>query len=77
MQNAGVINNSNTIYGVGYGYNWLIGSGSFNTNNTNATVGGIAGINGLMRDHVNYNIVIWLGVNDLSNVENYYQNIMS
>ena len=73
MQNAGVINNSNTIYGVGYGYNWLIGSGSFNTNNTNATVGGIAGINGLMRDHVNYNIVIWLGVNDLSNVENYYQ----
>ena len=73
IQNAGVINSSNTIYGVAYGYNWLIGNGSFSSSNTNATSGGIHGINSLMRDNASYNIVIWLGVNDLGNVENYYQ----
>lgn len=73
MQNAGVINSGNTIYGVGYGYNWLVGSGTFNSSNTNATIGGINGINGLIRDNTSYNIVIWLGVNDLGNVDAYYQ----
>ena len=73
MQNAGVINSGNTIYGVGYGYNWLIGSGTFSSNNTNATIGGINGINGLIRDNTSYNIVMWLGVNDLGNVDAYYQ----
>ena len=72
MQIAGVINDRNTIYGVGLGYNWLIGNGTFGSN-TNSTTGGINGINGLMRDNASYNIVIWLGVNDLGNVESYYQ----
>lgn len=73
MLNAGVINSGNTIYGVGYGYNWLVGSGSFDIDSTNAIDGGISGINNLMRDRASYNIVIWLGINDLANVSNYYQ----
>ena len=73
MQNAGVINSGNTIYGVGYGYNWLVGNGDFSSSNTNATNGGIDGINDLMRDNASYNIVIWLGVNDLGNVNLYYE----
>ena len=77
MQNAGVINSSNTIYGVGYGYNWLIGSGDFSSSNTNATNGGINGINSLMRENASYNIVIWLGVNDLGNAEAYFQEYQS
>ena len=64
--NAGLINASNTVYGVGYGYNWLVGNGSFSNSYTNSTVGGIKGINGLMRENASYNIVIWLGVNDYS-----------
>ena len=56
----------------GLGYNWLIGNGTFGSN-TNSTTGGINGINGLMRDNASYNIVIWLGVNDLGNVESYSQ----
>ena len=71
MQNAGVINERNTIYGVGLGYEWLAGNGTFD--NTNSSSGGIHGINNLMRDNTSYNIVIWLGVNDLGNVESYYQ----
>ena len=73
MQNAGVINSSNTIYGVSYGYDWLVGNGTFSSGNTNSMTGGIQGINNLMRDNADYNIVIWLGVNDLGNAEAYYQ----
>lgn len=71
MQLAGVVNNSNSIYGVGYGYNWLVGDGNF-TGDTNSTSGGLAGIRSLMDSNTNYNIVIWLGVNDLYNVNNYF-----
>ena len=73
MQNAGVINSGNTIYGIGYGYDWLVGSGEFSNSDTNATNGGINGINDLMRDTASYNIVIWLGVNDLGNAEAYFE----
>ncbi len=73
MQNTGVINNSNTIYGIGYGYSWLVGSGSFNSTYTNATNGGINGISNLFKDNTSYNIIIWLGVNDLGNVNAYYE----
>lgn len=73
MQNSGVINSGNTIYGIGYGYDWLVGNGSFSSSYTNATTGGIQGINSLMRDQASYNIVIWLGGYDLENVNQYYQ----
>lgn len=71
MQNAGVINDNNSVYGTGYGYNWLVGNGTF-TGDTNSPSGGVAGINALMNDNTSYNIVIWLGVNDYENVNNYY-----
>ena len=70
---AGVTNSNNTIYGVGYGYNWLVGTGTFSGANTNSASGGVAGINSLMRENTSYNIVIWLGVNDLGNVNLYYE----
>jgi len=73
IQNTGVINENNTVYGVGYGYDWFVGSGSYNEANTNAVSGAITGANAKMRNNVSYNIVIWLGVNDLQNVNSYYQ----
>ncbi len=73
MQNSGVINSGNTIYGIGYGYDWLIGNGTFASSYTNATSGGVSGIHSLMRDQASYNIVIWLGTYDLENVSQYYQ----
>ncbi|MCM1052965.1 MAG: phage tail tip lysozyme [Ruminococcus sp.] len=68
-----VINNSNTVYGSGYGYNWLVGSGSFDSGKTNAVDGGINGINAKIISGKKYNIVIWLGVNDLGNASNYVE----
>ena len=63
---------SNTIYGNSCGYQWLIGSGSFSSSKTNSTSGGIAGVNSKIISGKNYNIVIWLGINDLYNLNNYY-----
>ncbi len=61
---SGVINDANTVYGVGYGYNWLIGNGNFSSNKTNALNGGIMGIESKMQGNASYDVVIWLGVND-------------
>lgn len=71
---SGVINDDNTVYGIGYGYNWLIGNGSFSTEKTNALNGAINGLNAKMADGKSYNIVIWLGVNDYkgNNAETYF-----
>lgn len=63
---AGSINETNSVYGSGYGYDWLIGDGTFDGSFTNATDGAINGINNKIVEGKNYNIVIWLGVNDLS-----------
>lgn len=70
--NTGVINDNNTVYGVGYGYNWLVGSSGF-TGTTNASNGGINGINSKITAGKNYNIIIWLGVNDLGNANSYLE----
>lgn len=70
--NTGVINDNNTVYGVGYGYNWLVGSSGFN-GTTNASNGGINGVNSKLTTGRNYNIIIWLGVNDLGNANNYLE----
>ncbi len=70
---SNVISENNTVYGSGLGYNWFIGNGSFSSAYTNAVSGGINGINAKMVDGKSYNIVIWLGVNDISNIDNYYQ----
>lgn len=67
-----VINESNTVYGVGYGYNWLVGSSGF-TGTTNASNGGINAINEKITSGKLYNIIIWLGVNDLGNVNSYLE----
>lgn len=74
MQIAGLVNKDNTVYGSGYGYNWLIGNGNFDSSKTNATEGAIAGINSKMDSTGQYNIIIWLGVNDYSSVgaQKYY-----
>lgn len=63
---AGLLSKNNTVYGSGYGYDWFIGDGNFDSNNTNAQEGAINGISSKMRNNANYNIVIWLGVNDYS-----------
>lgn len=75
MQIAGVINSSNSVYGVGYGYNWFVGDGDFTTDKTNATAGGINGINSKMTSGKKYNIFIWLGVNDYAgnNANKYFE----
>jgi len=70
--NTGVINESNTVYGVGYGYNWLVGDSGFN-GTTNASNGGINAINSKIVSGKLYNIIIWLGVNDLDNDNSYLE----
>lgn len=72
--NAGYINNTNTVYGVGYGYNWFVGNETVESSKTNAASGAISGIQSKMKDGASYNIVIWLGINDLGTGANtYYQ----
>lgn len=63
---AGVVNEKNAAYGVGYGYNWFVGDGNFDSSFTNSMSGGISAINDKIISGKNYNIIIWLGINDLS-----------
>ena len=62
---SGVVNESNAVYGVGYGYNWFVGDGTFDSSYTNSISGGISGINDKIIKDKNYNIIVWLGINDL------------
>ena len=64
IMNSNLINESNTVYGIGYGYNWLVGNGTFDSGYTNAINGAIEGLNQKMQDKTSYNIIIWLGIND-------------
>ena len=41
MKNYGIVDSSKVIYGGGYGYNWLIGNGTFSASYTNAINGAI------------------------------------
>lgn len=68
LLNSGTISEDKTVYGVGYGYKWLIGDGKFSSDRTNATGGAINGIEKLMKGDKIYDIVIWLGVNDLNGI---------
>ena len=61
---SGAINNKNTLYGVGYGYNQFVGKGNYSSGKTNALSGAINGLDYKVNDGVKRNIVIWLGVND-------------
>lgn len=74
MTQYGIVSNKKSVYVDGYGYDWLIGNGSFNGGVTNSTSGGINGINSKMSDGVNYNIIIWMGLSDanLNNAQNYF-----
>lgn len=69
MKDYGVVDSSKVIYGSGYGYNWFVGNGTFNGGNTNAINGAIDGISKKVKENTNYNIIIWLGVNDLGYVD--------
>lgn len=66
MKNYGIVDSSKVIYGRGYGYDWFIGNGEFNASNTNSLDGGINGAIKRMRSNTNYNVIIWLGINDLN-----------
>ena len=66
MKNYGIVDSSKVIYGRGYGYDWFVGDGEFNAGNTNSLDGGIAGAIKKMKSNTNYNVIIWLGINDLN-----------
>lgn len=66
---SGVISEDNSVYGVGYGYNWLVGNGVFSSSNTNALNGAINGLDTKMSNEDYNNIVVWLGVNDYTYVD--------
>lgn len=72
MRKYGIIANNKVIYGSGYGLDWFSGSNEFSASNTNALNGAISEANKRMLENTNYNIIIWLGINDLENVGNYY-----
>lgn len=65
MKNYGIVDSGKVVYGRGYGYDWLVGNGDFNASNTNSLEGGVTGIVKRMKENTNYNIIIWLGINDL------------
>lgn len=62
---SGAIDEEDVIYGVGYGYKWFIGDGNFNSSKTNAVNGALNQLRSIMNDGETYNIIVWLGVNDL------------
>lgn len=66
MKNYGIVDSSKVIYGGGYAYDWFIGNGTFSASYTNAINGAIEAVNSRVKENTNYNIIIWLGVNDLS-----------
>ena len=74
MMQFGIVNKKKVVYSNGYGYDWLVGNSEFSLDNTNSANGGIAGINEKIEDNTNYNIVIWLGLNDvgLNNAQEYF-----
>lgn len=65
MKNYGIVDSSKVIYGGGYGYNWFIGNGTFSASYTNAINGAIEEVKNKVKKNTNYNIIIWLGINDL------------
>ena len=75
MLSSKAIEEDKTVYGIGYGYDWLIGEGKFKSSKTNAMDGAINGLESKMQADKSYNIVIWLGVNDYKgiNSETYFQ----
>lgn len=64
MLASGVIDEEHTIYGIGYGYKWLIGDSNFKESKTNAINGALNELPNKMKQDKLYNIAIWLGVND-------------
>lgn len=70
-----VIDLEHTIYGIGYGYKWLIGQGTFKPNKTNAQKGALNELSNKIKENTLYNIVIWLGVNDYKyySAETYFE----
>ncbi len=66
---SGVINEDNSIYGIGYGYHWFTGKGKFSSSNTNALEGAIEAVKTKTEENKSTNIIIWLGVNDYTYVD--------
>ncbi len=82
MNVYGILNNSNSVYLGANGYCWFRYNTSYgkscspywNSNtNDNSRLGGANAANKLMQSGQSYNIVIWLGVNDPSNVNDYFK----
>ena len=69
MKNYGIVDSSKVIYGGGYGYNWFIGNGTFSASYTNAINGAIEEVKNKVKKDTNYNVIIWLGVNDLAYID--------
>ena len=71
MMDYGIIDSNKVIYADGLGYDWFVGNGTYNAGVTNALNGAITGVNNNFKENTNYNIIIWLGINDLGNARNY------
>lgn len=76
---SGAIDEEHTIYGIGYGYKWLIGEGKFRANKTNALTGVLNELPNKIKPNTLYNIAIWLGVNDYKyyNAETYFETFLN
>lgn len=73
MKNFGLVNNNNSVYAGSMGYYWFVGTASSNNDSStyNCKSNAIECVNNKIGNS-SYNIVIWLGVNDLVNRDNYY-----
>jgi len=74
MKQYGIVSDGNSVYAGAMGYYWFNGDGgsSFDSSTYNCQINGINCVNNKLGNNPT-NIVIWLGVNDVTNYEKYYQ----
>jgi len=73
MKNYGLVSDSNSVYAGAMGYYWFNGNGgsNFDSSTYNCQINGINCVSEKIGNNPT-NIVIWLGVNDTTNYERYY-----
>ena len=74
MKQYGLVSDSNSVYAGAMGYYWFNGDGgtTADSNTYNCQINAINCVNNKLSNNPT-NIVIWLGVNDVTNYEKYYQ----
>lgn len=68
MRDYGIVASGKTIYASSGGLGWLSGTDTNMDDATNAANGVIDAVREKIKENTKYNLIIWLGLNDLGNV---------